>query len=85
LTDPGDGQFGTAETLSGTNFALSAGETVDFVVGDNPSLGAGEFTTQVDATLTEEAPEPSTYAMTMLGGAVVLALLARRKSVLLLD
>jgi hypothetical protein len=61
LSDPGHAQFGTAETLAPTDFTLTAGEKVDFV------LGGGAFTSEVDATLTE-LPEPSVYAMMSVAG-----------------
>jgi hypothetical protein len=50
LMDPGAAQFGTIASYSATNVALTAGETVDFVVG------GGAFTTQVGATVTLTEP-----------------------------
>jgi hypothetical protein len=64
LLDPGEAQFGTAETFSVTSMALVAGEKIDFVVG------GGAFTTEVDATLTE-LPEPATWALFVAGCAAV--------------
>lgn len=45
LSDPGIAQFGTPASYSAANVPLTAGETIDFVVGN------GAFTTQVGATL----------------------------------
>ncbi len=50
LVDPGNAQYGTAASYSGENTQLTAGETVDFVVG------GGLFTTQVAATVTKSGP-----------------------------
>jgi len=71
LADPGHAQFGTAYTYTGNSISLTQGETVDFV------LGNGAFTTQVDATL-EEVPEPSTWAMVLLGSALAACAFRRR-------
>jgi hypothetical protein len=75
LADPGNAQFGTIASFAQNYVTLSAGETVDFVVG------AGLSTTQVDATLTL-VPEPSTWAM-MLAGLALLGFCVRRKGALL--
>jgi hypothetical protein len=50
LSDPSSAQLGTAVTYTGASVLLTAGETVDFVVG------GGAFTTQVAATLTMISP-----------------------------
>jgi hypothetical protein len=75
LADPGNAQFGTAAVYTGSDIALTAGETVDFEVGQ------GLSTTQVDATLTL-VPEPSACALVGLG-ALVLVWRLRRKSAVL--
>jgi len=71
LSDPGNAQFGTIAPFALNDVTLSAGETVDFVVGN------GLSTTEVDASLML-VPEPSIYAM-LAGGLISLGFLIRRK------
>lgn len=67
----------TFSYVSATDFLLSAGDTIDFVVG---GPGSGVDTTSLSATATFVAvPEPSVYALLGLGLVVVGVRLSRSR------
>jgi hypothetical protein len=64
-----------SSTFAFTSLHLSAGQTLDFVVGNNGNFYNG--TTPLTVTITA-VPEPETYAM-MLAGLCLVGAIARRK------